>query len=306
MKHLLLALSTAVLLLVPSIAKCEVADRIVAIVNDDIVTLREVERFVIVEKQSRYTSMNEYVRSMELREKLDGFIENLLIKQQGRKLKIDVSDKDVEATVEDIKKQNMISQSELKAQLEKENVRYEDFLDGLKLSIMRNRVLSRAIAQEVNIDDKRIQEYYDAHAEDYADVEYSIQHIFISRQRKDAASRSREAWQELEKGRSFGDVAKDYSDEGSKGEILSASKADLIPELRQGLQILMPGSHTPVIQTPYGFHILKLIDVKKGVRAPLEEVKDKIKAAIYQRESEKRYKDYIGKLKSGAYIEVKI
>ncbi len=61
-------------------------DRIVAIVNDDIITLREVEGFVTVEKVSRYTSMNEYVRNMALREKLDCFIESQLIRQEAHKL----------------------------------------------------------------------------------------------------------------------------------------------------------------------------------------------------------------------------
>ena len=61
-----------------------------------------------------------------------------------------------------------------------------------------------------------------------------------------------------------------------------------------------------MVQTPYGLHILKLVDVKKGPRLPLEEVKDKVKATIFQQESAKRYKAYMGKLKSTSYIEVKI
>ena len=70
-----------------------------------------------MEKKSRYSSMNEYVRNMALREKLDSFIETLLIKQQARKLKIEVADKEVDGTVEDIRKKNIITESELKEQL---------------------------------------------------------------------------------------------------------------------------------------------------------------------------------------------
>jgi peptidyl-prolyl cis-trans isomerase D len=69
---------------------------------------------------------------------------------------------------------------------------------------------------------------------------------------------------------------------------------------------LVPGNYTTVIQPPYGYHILKLVDVKKGTRVPLEEVKDKVREAIFQTESRKRYKEYMSKLKSVAYIEVKI
>ena len=200
MKGFVLAFSTIVLFLVPFVARCEVTDKIVAIVNDDIVTLREVERFVSVEKRSRYTSMNEYLSSMALREKLDVFVENALIKQQARKLKIEVADKEVDGTIEDIRKQNMISESELKQQLKKENVRYEDFVDGVRANLTRSRVLSRAVSQDVNIDDKRLKEYYDAHADEYAEEEFSLQHIFVSRQKTDALARARAAWEDSKRG----------------------------------------------------------------------------------------------------------
>lgn len=305
-KRFVLAVSAAVLFLAPLSARCEVTDKIVAIVNDDIVTLREVEHFVTVEKRSRYTSMNEYVRSIELKDKIDAFVENMLIKQQARKFRIEVGDKEVEAAVADIRKQNMISESELREQLQKENITYDDFVDGVKLSLMRSRVLSRALSQEVNIDDNHLREYYDTHGDEYSDEEFSIQHIFVSRQRRDSAARAREAWKALEDGREFGEIAREYSDEPSKGDVQSTKKADLIPELRQGLQLLLPGAYTPVIQTPYGYHILKLVGVTKGAKAPFEEVRDKVRAAIYRQESDKRYKEYMSKLKSASYIEVKI
>jgi peptidyl-prolyl cis-trans isomerase SurA len=306
MKRLIFGLCAVILSFVPCAARCEVTNRIVAIVNDDIVTLLDVERYVAVKKKSRYTSMNEYVRNMALREKLDVFIDSLLIKQQAHKLKIEVGDREVDATVEDIRKKNLISESEMKQQLKNENVRYEDFLDGIRTNIARNRVLARDVRQDVNIDDTSLKAYYDAHPDEYTDEEFSLQHIFVSRQRKDGAARAQAALEALEKETSFGDVAREYSDEPSKGDVVSTNKADLIPELRQALQFLIPGTHSTVIQTPYGYHILKLVDVKKGARLPLEEVKDKIREAIFQQESAKRYKAYMSKLKSTSYIEVKI
>lgn len=110
------------LLLLPPIAGwAEVTDKIIAIVNDDIVTLREVERYVAVQKKSRYSSMNEYVRDMALRERIDTFVEGLLITQQAKKLKIEVGEKEVEAAIENIKKQNLISDAELREQLKRED-----------------------------------------------------------------------------------------------------------------------------------------------------------------------------------------
>jgi parvulin-like peptidyl-prolyl isomerase len=58
--------------------------------------------------------------------------------------------------------------------------------------------------------------------------------------------------------------------------------------------------------TPYGLHILKLIEIKKGGTITFETLKDKIHERIVQEESEKRYKEYIDKLRKSSYIEVKI
>ncbi len=306
MNRLLLGIVAISLLAFPVPVRCEVLDRIVAIVNDDIVTLREVEKFVAVEKKSRYSSMNEYLRNMAIREKLDTFIENTLISQQARKLKVEVGDKEVEATVADIRKQNMITESELKEQLKIERIEYKDFLDGIRLNITRNRVLARVVSQDVNIDDGSIRAYYDSHRGEFVQEEFVIQHIFVSGKRADGAQRARAALAKLDEKKSFGEVAQEYSDEPSKGDVSSVKKEDLIPELREALNLLIPGTYSHVVQTPYGYHILKLVDKKKGATLAFEDVKDKIREAIFRKESEKRYKEYVGKLKTASYIEVKI
>ena len=284
-------------------------DRVVAIVNDDIVTLREVERYVVVEKQGRYSAMHEYLRNMALRDKIDTFIEGLLVTQQARKLKIEVGEKDVDAAVETIKKQNLITDTELREQLKREHVDYKAFVEGIKSSMTRSRVLARAIAQDVPVDDKSLRDYYDRHQAEFADEEYRLQQIFVSSQNADGANRAGQALQLLDDGKPFGDVAREFSDEPSKdqgGDIGFAKKEDLMPQLREAIKPLSPGSHTRIVQTPYGYHILKLNEVRKGETPDFESAKDKVKEILFQNESEKRYKEYVDKLKSSAYIEVKM
>ncbi len=148
MKRLVVIGCVLLPLLWPGVCRAEVTDRIVAIVNDEVVTLREVERFVSVEKKSRFSSMNEYMRNMQLREKLDSFIEALLINQQAKKLKIEVSDKDIQETVDGIKKQNMITEDELKQQLKNDNVEYKEFIRGIRIGLTRQKVLARTIMRK--------------------------------------------------------------------------------------------------------------------------------------------------------------
>ena len=309
MNRLFAVLLAGLFVLAPGPARSEVVDKIVAIVNDDIITLREVERYVHVEKQGKFSSVNEYLRDMQLRDKLDAFIENLLIKQQAKKFKVEVSDKEVDSVVEGIRKRHLISDTELKEQLKKEGIDYKDFYEGIKVSLVRNRVLARTVSSQMMISDKELKSYYDTHSEEFREEEIRMQHIFVSGQRADGQQRAAEAYKLVTEGKAFSEVAKEYSDEAVSvegGDIGFVKKDDLFPELRNAASLLMPGDVSPVVRTPYGYHVLKLLEVKRSESLPFETVKDKIHQELVQKESEKRYKDYMRKLRASAYIEVKI
>ena len=309
MKPIFLILATAFLTLAPFVSRAEVTDRIIAIVNDDIVTLREVERFVVVEKKSRYSSMNEYTRNLQLREKLDQFIEALLIGQQAKKLKVEVTDKDVQETVDNIKKQNLVTDTELKQQLKQDHIDYREFIEGIKRGIIRTKVLAKAVMQEMDLNDKSLKAYYDAHTGDYAQEEYRLQQIFVSSQKKDAAETAQQALHALEQDKPFGEVVREFSDDPTKaleGDMGFVKKEELIPELREAIKLLIPGTYSNVVRTPFGYHILKLTEIKKGPADSFESVKDSVRQKLFMIESEKRYKTYIAKLRSSSYIEVKI
>jgi peptidyl-prolyl cis-trans isomerase SurA len=304
-----LALFAVLAMVSPCTSGAEIVDKIVAIVNDDIVTLSDVERVVRVEKQGRFASVDEYFRSLELKDKLNFFIDSMLIQQQAKKLKIEVSDKEVEGLVESIKKQNLISEQDLKEQLARERVSYKAFLEGLRMNLLRSKVLSRTISGEALVTDAELRAYYQANIDQFRAEEYRLQQVFISSRRQDAAVRGQNVYNQLGKGVPFEELARDFSDDPSKaqgGDIGYVKKEDLIPELRQALGLLVPGTYSHPIQTSYGVHIVKLLEVRKTEAPPFDSVKDEVNGRLLQKESEKRYKEYITKLRASAYIEVKI
>jgi peptidyl-prolyl cis-trans isomerase SurA len=296
-------------LVMPALCAGEVMDRIIAIVNDDIITLKEAEKHVRVEKEGRFVSINEYLTNLRLQEKIDVLIDDVLIRQQAKKFKIDVSDKEVEGIIDNIKKQYLIDDAELKEKLKEDNISYDDFIAGLRSNVVKGRLLARVISPEVNVTEKDLRQYYDKHKDEFVDEEYRLQQVFVSGQR-DGQKRVTEAYNLLQEGKSFESVAKDYSDDtksaSAGGDIGYVKKVDLIPQLRAAVVFLTPGVYSSIITTPYGFHILKLVEKKKGETLTFEMARDSIHEKIVQAESEKRYKDYVGKLRKGSYIEVKI
>ncbi len=309
MKRIISAVFLVLMLCFAKDSCAEIVDRIIAIVNDDILTLKEAEKYVQIETTGKYVSVNEYLRNIQLKEKLSALIDGILIKQQARRLKISVSDREVDNIVENIKKQYLIDDEQLKSKLKEEKINYKDFYEGLRANTLRGRVMSQVISPDVVVTDKLLKEYYESHINDYRDEEYKLQQIFVSGRTANGQQRISAAYSQLKEGKPFEEVAKQFSEDPSApdgGNIGYVKKADLVPGLKEAVEAVPPGSYSQVLVTPYGFHILKVGEVKKGDTLPFEEVKGKIHERIVFEESEKRYKDYMDKLRKSAYIEVKI
>jgi peptidyl-prolyl cis-trans isomerase SurA len=310
MKHLSkLIIAAAFIVLTGFAANAEVIDRVIAIINDDIITLKDFEAYIKVEKRTKFTSIDEYFRNQQMKEKLEMYVEGILIKQQAKKLGIAATDQEVNNFIEGIKKQNLITDAELREQLRKDNVTYAQFTEGIRLNILRTRLLMRVVSTEINITENSLKSYYDSHQDVFRDQEFHLQQIFISGQHRDIKERAEKAYKDLTAGKPFADVARGISDDPSAkqgGDIGFVKRSDLLPTLRDSLNNLAPGSFTPIIPTPYGLHILKLIEVKKVEVLPYEAVKNAINERMVMEESNKRYRTYMDKLKKTSYIEVKI
>jgi len=307
--NVLFAILIALSVFWPALSRGEVVDRVVAIVNDDIITLKETERYVPIEKKGKFVSVDEYMQGLRLKDKMDFMIDDLLIRQQAKKMNVSVSDKDADAIVEGIKKQHLITEDDLKQQLAKEHVNYKDFYEGLKSNVLRQRVLARIISPDVNVTDADLRNYYDKHLDEFKDEEYRLLHIFISGKRPDIKDRAIRAYELLKKGEAFETVAKEFSDDPSSdkgGDIGFIRKDDLIPEFRSAVSFLAPGSYSPIVQSAYGVHILKLVEIRTGGTLPYEAVKVRIQERIVSDQAQKRYKEFIEKLRKASYIEVKI
>jgi peptidyl-prolyl cis-trans isomerase SurA len=309
MNRFLLIVLTGLSLLYPFSSGSEVVEKIVAIVNDDIITLSDVEKFVRVEKEGKFTSADDYFRDVGLKDKLDAFIENTLIQQQAKKLKIEISDLEVQMVVDSIKKQNLITEEDLKEQLRKANSSYKSFFEGIRSNLIRSKVLARTISPDVVLSEATLRDYYDANPNEFRAEEYRLQQVFISNRTQDAAKRAQMAYSALGAGQSFEQVARQFSDDPSGkqgGDIGYVKKEDLVAELRQAISLLIPGTYSHPVLTPYGYHIMKVLDARKSEALPFDAVKASIQEKIVQKESEKRYKEYVGKLRASSYIEVKI
>lgn len=150
--------------------------------------------------------------------------------------------------------------------------------------------------KQVQVSSKEIEDYYQNNREKFGQPKrVKVRHILIRADAKDAeaSAKAKQKAESVQKeaagGKDFSQLAKQYSeDPGTKdrgGEIGFITKGMVVPEFEQAAFSMKVGEVSPVIQTPYGFHILKVDDIQEAKTEPLEKVKDQIDALLRNRKA---------------------
>lgn len=299
----------------------EIVERLVAIVNDEVIFLSELNEYGrhYFEELRKKTPPSEFPEKMSKAKKevLDQLIESKLLDQEIKKKKIEVSTKDVDAAVEDLLRQNRITLDDLKMVLAKEGMSLTAYRERLRDNIGKMRLISREIKSKIVIKEEDVRKVYQERMKDLMiPLEVQVQQIFFPVPRD--ASRDRvaaiekvagEVLDKAKKGEDFAGLAKQYSQspEGKTGGVLGFFKSkELMPELEEAVFPLKTGEVSSLVRSPEGFHIMRVMERKGGEPKPFAEVAVKIREEIMQAETDKKVREWIQTLKEKSYIEVRL
>ncbi len=155
-----------------SMVTAELLDRVVAIVNDEIITLSELEDYrksVYQEKPGEDDWLWKKWNLLEARDQaLNSLIEEKLITQEASKLKITVKPKEVENALESLERQRGMTQEQLEEALKSEGVTLEKYKSDIEISLKRTRLISQQLKSEIRIKEEDLKAYYAQHTADYA------------------------------------------------------------------------------------------------------------------------------------------
>lgn len=297
-----------------------VVDRIVAVVNQEIITLSEVERMIgslkeTIEAENRLERrdrLNELCRTA-----LEKLIEEKLIDQEAKRLGIKASAKEIDGTIEEIKQRNSASQEDLEQALARDGLTLEAFKKEIEKKIIRTKIVQWAVKVEPNVPEKELRDFYQKYADRYRTEEsYRPGHILF-RVPKDATpeevreirKKCQKVYEKLKAGEDFGELALLYSEDLSskdRGDLGYFKKGELLPAFEKEALRLKVGEVGNIVRTDFGFHIIKLLDRKGGLPLPYEEVKEKVRQDYLEREFEKGLKQFLSKLKEKSVIEIKL
>ncbi|MDD2271931.1 MAG: peptidylprolyl isomerase [Desulfuromonadaceae bacterium] len=298
----------------------KITNAIAAIVNDDIITLNDVNKeartaLSDAEKKGALTDADRHKIRLAA---LDLLIEKKLTEQKIRELNIRVSDDDIRQAIDDVRKQNNFTTEEALAKaLSAQGLTLDQYRSQLKEQLEKLKLVSMEVRAKVQVGEAEMREYYAANIAKYSEEEtYRARHIFFKTGEKatpDEIKRSKTTalavLADAKSGKDFAELAKKFSEDPAArkdgGDLGSFKKGDMQPELEKVILSLKPGEVSELVNTPIGFHIIKLEAKVAGVIKPFESVKAEIEETLYRKKSEERFNQWAAELRSKASIETK-
>jgi peptidyl-prolyl cis-trans isomerase SurA len=288
MKRLVVLGLTAALLLAHAQAQTRRAqpievDRVVAVVNDEVVTAFELKtRVTSVERQLQGQRVQLPAREVLERQVLERLITDRVQLQFARETGLRVSDIELDAAIRRIAENNKLSLSEFRAVLERDGVAWVKFREEIREEIILSRLRDREVESRIVVSDGEIDNYL-ANPEqgDAGAAEVNLSHIVVRvpeqatpDQLMRIGARAQNALDQLRKGDDFAKVAASFSDapDALSGGVMGMRPLDRLPALyADAAKKLKPGQLSEVLRSPAGFHIVKLIETRgsSAAKAPV-------------------------------------
>lgn len=260
-------------------SRVQFIDRIVAVVNSDIITQYELnERIRVVKNQLEGQKIQLPPQDVLEKQILERMINERVQLQFANETGIRVDDGALDQAIARIAEGNRMPLAQLRQALEKDGVSFTKFREDIRNEITLTRVKEREADNKVVVTENELESYFANQAQKGNDTEYNLGHILIqvpeqagAEQIQERKKRAEEALAELKKGSDFGLVSVSFSDAANalQGGELGWKPASRLPQLfTDALNKLQPGEISPLLRSPNGFHLLKLYD-KRGRDAVL-------------------------------------
>jgi parvulin-like peptidyl-prolyl isomerase len=298
-----------------------VIDQVVAKVNGDIVSqdeLQRLQRELAAELKDQGASGPTFEREFQTHEKdiLRNRIDELLLIQRGKELNINV-DSDVTKYMANLQRQSGLTDPEKFHEWirDKSGRSFEDFQAETRENFLTREVIGQEVGRHINITDKEIEDYYNAHKKDFIrDEKVYLSEILISTENKDAAAvaaaekKAKQIADEASKGERFTDLARDNSDAATAkdGGVLGGyKKGELQKNIEDAVWSLPRGAVTQPIKIATGYEVFKVDEHTKAGLEPLADAKPEIENILYGPKMEPEVRKYLTELRKTAFLQIK-
>jgi len=297
----------------------EVVDKIVAVVNNEIILLSEMNAAFEPFRKRIETTYKGKERETALAESRTAFLNKLiddtLIEQEAKKAGISIPDEDVMSAINDLISRRNIPRDDLIKELAKGGSSLDAYKHDIRNQMVKMNLLRREIKSKLVVTDNEIGEYYREHRNDYEGREaVRVKQIWLAfpsgagaPEKEKMKRMAEEISGRLKKGDDFDALAAAYSAQTAAGGDLGfITKGVAFPAMEKAAFALKEGGVSEIIESPAGFHIIKVIEKRGGGLKPIEEVREEIRARIEEQKTGEKFQEWMETLRKKAHVEIKL
>ncbi|MGQ9688139.1 MAG: SurA N-terminal domain-containing protein [Desulfobaccales bacterium] len=297
------------LVLLLSGATAEVVERILAVVNDEVITQSEVDQMAKAMQAQPGVKLPPGGGKDLQRQLLDALIMQKLAKGEAKRRGISISDKELAKAFEDFKKQNDFASDEALAQvLAKNDLTIESFKQQLADKMLQDRLLAIIAGGKVVVTESEVHRFYDQEYPKTGGKQLHLKMLKIpfppgaaEAQKEELKKKAELILQEHRRGVSWEELRDKH------GVLIQdlgfVSESDLDSELAQHLAKVKTGDVAP-IQTLQGFQLVQVVDRRDGRSRSFEEAAPEIRATLQRRAMERIFQDWMKNLREKAHVKI--
>lgn len=247
----------------------------------------------------------------------NAILENLIITellfQESKQKGIQVNAEDVTKQLQSIKQQ-VPSEAEFKKLLGENQITESDLRLQIERDMAIQQLINNEVAQKVMISDEESKTYYDTHPQSFVQPEQvRASHILIKvdadateAQKTEARKKITAIQQKLKKGEDFASLAENYSEDTTSkkgGDLGYFGRGQMVEPFEEAAFSLKPNEISDIVETQYGYHLIKVVDKKPEAKLTYAEVKDRLDQYLKQQKLQSAEKLYIDNLRKNAAVE---
>lgn len=298
------------------ISNAQIFDKIVAVVNDEVITLSDlrIAGRDILNSLGSLSAEERVSREIEAKSKiLDKLIENLLIIQEAKNFGIRATEEEIQKAVEEVRRKNRLNEKEFLRVLAETGLTIKVYTDNVEKEIIQSKFMRRVISSRVNISEDEIELYYKWKGDAFIlPVEIRLGQILFlypenasENEKKETRSKAQWVLDKIKDGEDFEELASRYSQVESN-DLGYVRKGEINSEIEKVVFNLKEGEVSGLVKTSSGFHVFKIVDIKDENKKPLSEVKEEIERILFNERMDEVYQEWLEHMKTISYIEVRL
>ncbi len=298
----------------------DVVDRIVAVVNKDLILLSDLDAAVEGAAGDRLRGLAGEQReqaSVELREEaLDFLVDDKLVEQAMDRADIVVESRELEAAIADVARSNQMTAEQLETQLGRQGMTMDAYRDEMKNQLRRYKFMNLHIRGRVEITEDQVRSYYkQTMADATPDPAWRLRRMLLAYDGDDPAAREAAGEQaesvatDVAGGKDFGEIAREFSADTSTkergGDAGIVRAADLSAVWSRALKAASVGEVVR-LDAPGGIWLLQIVELANAAGKPFEDVRDELTRVLYEEAMEAEMKSWADEQRAKAHLRILI